>query len=225
LIGVILAGGTGSRLFPVTVSVNKHLLNVYFQPLIHYPLMNLMSAGIKKIIIVTNSSDITAFDQLLGDGSNFGISITYTSQKFPGGLPHAIYSAKRYLVNKSAVVILGDTYFEPNYFKEIFDNACRQFNNLGAHILLSQVRDGHKYGTVTLKNNQIIEMIEKPRNKNLLNKYLAMSGLYIFDKTLLNFIKELTPSNRGELEMVDLLEMYRRKNQLHFTILKKKFKF
>lgn len=222
MIGVILAGGKGTRLFPLTTYINKHLLNVNFQPLIHYPLMDLMAAGFKDLVIITNPNDLEVFSKLLGNGKNLGIKISYISQKSPGGLPHAIYSAKRYLLNRSFVVILGDIFFDQNNFKLFLNKSLKNFKNKGSHIFLSKVKDGRDYGTVKIKNNKIIGMIEKPLRKKLFGLDLAINGVYIFDDKALNYIAKLSPSERGELEMVDLLEIYNSNNQLTFSVLSNK---
>ena len=222
MVGVILAGGKGSRLFPLTTNINKHLLNVYFQPLIHYPLMDLMAAGFKDLVIITNPIDLESFSRLLGDGKNLGIKISYVLQKSPGGLPHAIFSAKRYLLNKSFVVILGDVFFEHNNFNLFLNKSLKNFKNKGSHIFLSKVKDGRDYGTIKIKNKKIVKMIEKPLHKKFFGSDLAMNGVYIFDDKVLNYISKLSPSKRGELEMIDLLEIYNSKNQLTFSVLSNK---
>lgn len=222
MIGVILAGGKGTRLFPLTTYINKHLLNVNFQPLIHYPLMDLMAAGFKDLVIITNPNDLEVFSKLLGNGKNLGIKISYISQKSPGGLPHAIYSAKRYLLNRSFVVILGDIFFDQNNFKLFLNKSLKNFKNKGSHIFLSKVKDGRDCGIVKIKNNKIIGMIEKPLRKKLFGLDLAMNGVYIFDNKALKYITKLSPSERGELEMVDLLEIYNSNDQLTFSVLSNK---
>jgi len=222
MIGVILAGGKGTRLFPLTTYINKHLLNVNFQPLIHYPLMDLMAAGFKDLVIITNPNDLEVFSKLLGNGKNLGIKISYISQKSPGGLPHAIFSAKRYLLNRSFVVILGDIFFDQNNFKLFLNKSLKNFKNKGSHIFLSKVKDGRDYGIVKIKNNKIIGMIEKPLRKKLFGLDLAMNGVYIFDDKALKYITKLSPSERGELEMVDLLEIYNSNDQLTFSVLSNK---
>lgn len=187
--------------------------------------MNLMSAGIREIVIVVNKSDHKSFYKQLGDGGDLGMNISYAFQLKAGGLPHAIYSAKKFLFDRNSIVILGDTYFEPKYFKNIFESNLGNVSNFGAHILLSKVYDGRKYGTVRIENKKIIELIEKPLHKSLLKKDVIMNGLYIFDINLISYIEKLVPSKRGELEMVDLLECYRKSDKLDFTILSKKFRF
>lgn len=222
MVGVILAGGKGSRLFPLTTNINKHLLNVYFQPLIHYPLMNLMAAGIKDIVIISNPTDLDSFFRILGNGKNLGIKISYIEQKSPGGLPHAIFSAQRYLLSKSFVVILGDVFFENNNFNKFLNKSLNDFNNEGSHIFLSKVKDSRDYGTIRIKNGIIVKMTEKPLHKKFFGFDLAMNGVYIFDYKVFNYISKLSPSKRGELEMVDLLEIYNTKNQLTFSVLSNK---
>lgn len=219
MVGLILAGGTGSRLFPFTLYVNKHLINVCFQPLINYPLMNLLNSGLKEFIIVINPNDLNSFSKLLGDGGKIGIKITFVIQETPGGLPHAILAAKNHLLNKKFVVILGDIFFDLNFFSLYLNKSIRILKEKGSHIFLSRVKDGRNYGTVEIKHNKIIKMTEKPLKKKLFKFDLAMSGVYFFDDKIFNNIYALSPSNRGELEMVDLLQIYNQDNKLTFSIL------
>lgn len=215
---VILAGGTGSRLFPLTLNTNKHLLNAYFQPIINYPLMSLMAAGYNEVIFVSNPGDLDSFRYLFGDGSQLGMKFDYAPQKTAGGLPHAIASVRKYIRNEPFAVILGDTYFQANEFKKIISNNNKKSLNLGSIILLVKVSDGRSYGVAKMRNRRIVELVEKPSSKTFGSKDLAMGGFYIFDQNVFDYIDLLSPSGRGELEMVDLLTSYLSKNYLNYLI-------
>jgi glucose-1-phosphate thymidylyltransferase len=215
---MILAGGTGSRLFPLTLNTNKHLLNAYFQPIINYPLMSLMAAGYNEIIFVSNPRDLGSFRQLFGDGSQLGMKFDYAPQKTAGGLPHAIASAKKYVRNEPFAVMLGDTYFQANEFKKIILSANKKALNRGCTILLVKVSDGRSYGVAKMRNRKIVELVEKPSSKTFGRKDFAMGGFYIFDQNVFDYIELLSPSRRGELEMVDLLTSYFAQNYLRHLI-------
>ncbi len=215
---VILAGGTGSRLFPLTLNTNKHLLNAYFQPIINYPLMSLMAAGYNEVIFVSNPGDLCSFRHLFGDGSQLGMKFDYAPQKIAGGLPHAIASVRKYIRNEPFAVMLGDTYFQANEFKKIILNDNKKALNLGSTILLVKVPDGRSYGVVKIRNRKILELVEKPNSKIFGRKDFAMGGFYIFDQNVFDYIDLLSPSKRGELEMVDLLTSYLSQNYLNHLI-------
>jgi glucose-1-phosphate thymidylyltransferase len=215
---VVLAGGTGSRLFPLTLNTNKHLLNAYFQPIINYPLMSLMAAGYNEVVFVLNPGDLDSFRHLFGDGSQLGMKFDYAPQKTAGGLPHAIASARKYIRNEPFAVILGDIYFQANEFKKIILNDDKKALNLGSTILLVKVSDGRSYGVAKMRNHRIVELVEKPSSKIFGRKDLAMGGFYIFDQNVFDYIDLLSPSERGELEMVDLLTSYLSQNYLNYLV-------
>lgn len=215
---VILAGGKGSRLFPLTLNTNKHLLNAYFQPIINYPLISLMAAGFNEIIFVSNPEDLDSFRRLFGDGSKLGMKFNYAPQETSGGLPHAIASVRKYINNESFAVILGDTYFEATEFKKIILDANKNLRNIGSTILLVKVSDGRSYGVAKISERKIIKLVEKPSSTRFGRKDFAMGGFYIFDQRVFDYIKLISPSERGELEMVDLLTIYLSQNYLEHVV-------
>ena len=202
--GLLLAGGRGTRLSPVTSAVSKHLLPVFDKPLIYYSLSNLMLAGAREIGIVCNPSDIGEFNRLLGDGSNLGISLTYISQESAGGIPHAIASASQWISSSALLVGLGDNIYFGSGLSQLFENISGQVD--GAAVLLKDVHDPHRFGVAELDgSSRVIGIEEKPSNPR---SNLAVTGMYFLDSTALTRISALTPSSRGELEMADLLSNY-----------------
>ena len=201
--GIILAGGTGSRLSPLTKVINKQLLPLYDKPLIFYPLSILMLAGIKDILIITNPNEDINFKKILGNGSNFGIKIEYLEQQKPNGLPEAFIIGEKFINKQSVALILGDNFF----YGQGFTNRLKQETKVksGSTIFTYKVNNPQDYGIVEIKNNKIINIKEKPKNSK---SDLAITGLYFFDKNVVNFSKELKPSKRKELEIVDLIKKY-----------------
>jgi len=212
--GIILAGGKGSRLSPLTKIINKQLLPLYDKPLIFYPLSVLMLAGIRDILIITNPNEEINFEKILGNGSMFGIKITYINQNKPNGLPEAFIIGEKFINNQDVVLILGDNFFYGQGFtKKLIQQTLK---NKGATIFLYQVNNPQDYGIVEIKNKKIISIKEKPKFSN---SKLAITGLYFFDKKVINFSKKLKPSKRGELEMVDLFKKYLKINKLNVNLL------
>ena len=212
--GIILAGGKGSRLSPLTKIINKQLLPLYDKPLIFYPLSVLMLAGIKDILIITNPNEEINFQKILGNGSMFGIKITYIKQDKPNGLPEAFIIGEKFINNQDVALILGDNFFYGQGFtKKIIQQTHR---NKGATIFLYQVNNPQDYGIVEIKGKKIISIKEKPKSSN---SKLAITGLYFFDKKVVSFSKKLNPSKRGELEMVDLFRKYLKINKLNVNLL------
>jgi len=212
--GIILAGGKGSRLSPLTKIINKQLLPLYDKPLIFYPLSVLMLAGIRDILIITNPNEEINFEKILGNGSMFGIKITYINQDKPNGLPEAFIIGEKFINNQDVALILGDNFF---YGQGFTKKLIKQMDkNKGASIFLYQVNNPQDYGIVEIKNKKIISIKEKPKFSN---SKLAITGLYFFDKKVINFSKKLKPSKRGELEMVDLFKKYLKINKLNFNLL------
>ena len=206
--GIILAGGKGTRLSPLTKITNKQLLPLYDKPLIFYPLSILMLAGIRNVLIITNPNEDENFRKILGDGSNFGIKIQYLEQNKPNGLPEAFIIGEKFIKNNSVALVLGDNFFYGQGFTKILKEKTR--SDFGATIFTYQVNNPQDYGIVELKNNKIVSIKEKPK-KTISN--LAITGLYFFDKNVVNLAKKLKPSKRKELEIVDLLKAYlKRKN-------------
>jgi glucose-1-phosphate thymidylyltransferase len=209
--GIVLAGGTGTRLGPLTKSVSKQLLTVFDKPLVYYPIATLMQAGIKEILIITTLQDQDSFITLLGDGSQFGVSIQYEVQEKPGGLAEAFIVGKDFIKNDGVVLILGD-----NLFSGI-DDQDLDFGKIvnGARIFTYAVSNPEAYGVLSLDENgnieSIIEKPEKPKSN------LAVTGLYYFDSSVVTRAQTLSPSSRGELEIVDLIKLYLAEKTLQVT--------
>ena len=207
--GIILAGGHGTRLSPLTKVINKQLLPLYDKPIIFYPLSVLMLAGIKDILIITNPHEYKNFKKILGNGSNFGIKIQYIEQKKPNGLPEAFIIGEEFIKNKSVALILGDNFFYGQDFTKNFSKSLELKE--GATIFTYQVSNPQNYGVVEFKNKKIKSITEKPKKTN---SNLAITGIYLFDKNVINFSKQLKPSKRKELEIVDLVKKYLKRKKL-----------
>lgn len=222
--GIILAAGTGSRLFPLTVAVNKHLLNVYDKPMIYYPLGTLINLGIRNIRIVINERDFNNFSDLLGDGSKFGIKISFSFQKKPNGISAALETCKSFLnKNENFTLILGDNIFygveiSKNYLKK--NNYFPNKNKNQIYTFCYNVNDPEKYGIAEIKNNKIKKIIEKPKKTK---SNLAVTGLYFMNSKAFDEIKKLKKSSRGEYEITDLLKIYIKKNKCKFYRFKRGF--
>jgi glucose-1-phosphate thymidylyltransferase len=207
--GIILAGGTGSRLSPLTKIINKQLLPLYDKPLIFYPLSILMLAGIRDILIITNPNEDINFKKILGDGSNFGIKIQYLTQNKPNGLPEAFIIGEKFINKKNVALILGDNFF----YGQGFTRRLKQKTKIksGSTIFTYQVNNPEDYGIVEMKKDKILNIREKPKNSK---SNLAITGLYFFDHNVVNISKKLKPSKRKELEIVDLLKEYLKRKKL-----------
>ncbi len=208
--GIVLAGGYGTRMSPLTKAVNKQLLPIYDKPLIYYPLSILMLAKIKDILIIVNKSQLTQFKKILPEGKNLGIKITYAEQKYPRGLPEAFIIGKKFIGSNNVAMILGDNFFYgQNLTKKLKE--CTKLKT-GAKIFIHPVSDPSHYGVVKInQKNKILKIIEKPK-KHLSN--LAITGLYFFDNNVIKYASNLKPSKRNEIEIVDLLKKYNNKNKL-----------
>ena len=207
---IILAGGKGTRLSPLTKVLNKQLLPLYDKPLIFYPLSVLMLAGIKEILIITNKGETNLFKKILGNGENLGIKIFYKEQKKPNGLPEAFIIGEKFIKNQSIALILGDNFFYGQGFTNRIKEKIRE--NRGATIFTYIVNNPKDYGIIELdKNNKIKNILEKPKKTK---SRLAITGFYLFDKNVINFSKKLKPSKRKELEIVDLIKKYFKKKTL-----------
>ena len=208
--GIILAGGSGTRLSPLTKAVNKQLLPIHDKPMIFYPLSVMMLANIRNILIIVNPGQIENFKNLLGDGSRFGVKINYKIQLKPKGLPDAFNLGKKFIGNDSVALILGDNFFYgQNLTKNLINNSKLED---GARVLLHQVLNPELFGVAKLNNQKkIIYIKEKP--KKFVSNY-AITGLYFFDRNVVKYSKKLKPSKRGELEITDLLNMYRKKKKI-----------
>ena len=213
--GIILAGGTGSRMSPVTKAVNKQLLPLYDKPLFFYPLSVLMLAKIKDILIIVNKGQINQFKKVLPNGKNLGIKISYAEQEKPKGLPDAFIVGQEFIGKSSVALILGDNFFfGQSLTKKLID--CTKLSR-GAKVLLHPVKNPSLYGVATINNKKkIINLAEKPKTTK---SNLAVTGLYFFDNKVINFSKSLKPSKRKEIEIIDLLKKYKKNNQLNAEII------
>ena len=207
--GIILAGGTGSRMSPLTKAVNKQLLPIYDKPLFFYPLSVLMLSGIKDILIIVNKGQLNQFKKILPNGNNLGIKISYAEQKTPRGLPD------EFIGKDNVALILGDNFF----YSESLTIKLKKCIKLakGASVILHAVNNPSLYGVANInKNNKIVKIVEKPKKTS---SNLAVTGLYFFDNSVINYSEKLKPSKRKELEMVDILNKYRKKNKLNAEFL------
>lgn len=213
--GIILAGGLGSRLSPLTRITNKHLLPVFDKPMIYYPLQTLVNAGIRDILIVTGGNNAGDFLRLLGNGKkDFGLDhINYTYQEGEGGIAAALSLAEFFADQEPICVVLGDNIIEKN-----INNAVKEFKKQksGAKILLKEVPDPERFGVVRLEGDKVVEILEKPKNPP---SSLAVVGIYMFDNTVFEIIKTLKPSGRGELEITDVNNAYIKRGTMTFEIL------
>ena len=212
--GVILAGGLGSRLQPCTLVTNKHLLPVYDKPMIYYPIQTLMNAGIKDILIVTGGQFAGDFLKLLGNGKNFGLKhLNYTYQEGEGGIADALSLAEYWAEGESICVILGDNIIEGN-IAHAADSYRKQ--EKGAKILLQEVDDARRFGVAEIENGKVVRIVEKPKEPK---SKLAVTGIYFYDNTVFDFIKGLSPSDRGELEITDVNNLYLKQGTLTHDVL------
>lgn len=213
--GIILAGGEGSRLYPLTKITNKHLLPVYNKPMIHYPLRTLINSGVKDILIVSGVGHAGHFLNLLGSGKELGANLTYEIQDEARGIGHALGLAENFADRERCVVILGD-----NIFQEDIAPHIKKFEKLkeGAMIFLKEVNQeqAKRFGIAVVKNNKVIYVEEKPKNPR---SNLAMTGLYMFDKNIFKILKGLKPSWRNEIEITDAIKAYLNNGRLHYSII------
>jgi len=208
--GIILAGGIGTRMSPITKAVNKQLLPIYDKPLIFYPLSILMLSKIKDILIIVNKGQLNQFKKILPNGKNLGIKITYIEQDYPRGLPDAFILGEKFINKQNVALILGDNFFYGQSLTKRLQE-CVKLKS-GAIVLLHPVRNPSLYGIASInKKNKIVKIIEKPK-KHFSN--LAITGLYFFDNNVINYSKNLKPSKRKEIEIVDLLNKYKHKKKL-----------
>lgn len=208
--GIILAGGTGSRLYPLTKVTNKHLLPVYDKPMICYPLNTLIDAGINDILIVSGRGHVGHFLELLGSGSEWGVRLSYEIQEGAGGIAQALGLAERWAGSDAVTVILGD-----NIFEDSVKAAVQSFTG-GARVFLKEVPDARRFGVAEVSGNRIVGIEEKPLNPKT---RLAVTGLYMYDYGVFRIIKGLKPSGRGELEITDVNNAYIQKDAMTFSLL------
>jgi glucose-1-phosphate thymidylyltransferase len=212
--GVILAGGLGTRLHPLTKVTNKHLLPVYDKPMIYYPIQTLINAGIQDILIVTGGNNAGDFLKLLGNGKEFGLKhINYTYQEGEGGIAEALRLAEFFASGEKICVVLGDNIIEKN-IRRAAENFRKQ--RAGAKILLKEVPDPQRFGVPELRGDRIVQIEEKPKNPR--SRY-AVIGIYLFDQEVFDIIKTLRPSDRGELEITDVNNRYIEKGEMTWDIL------
>jgi len=208
--GVILAGGTGSRLYPLTKVTNKHLLPVYDKPMIFYPIQTLVNAGIKEIMVVSGRGHAGHFLELLGSGADLGVKFTYEIQEEAGGIAQALSLAESFADEEDVAVILGDNIFQDNIKQDVSN-----FTG-GAKIFLKTVPDAHRFGVAELKGNKVIGIEEKPREPK---SNFAVTGLYIYSNSVFKIIKTLKPSARGELEITDVNNYFVNNGTMEYRIL------
>ena len=207
--GIILAGGMGTRMSPITKAVNKQLLPIYDKPLIFYPLSILMLAKIKNILIIVNKGQLGQYKKIIPDGKRFGIKISFLEQDKPKGLPDAFLLGENFIKKDNVAMILGDNFFYGQSLSKMLNN-CTKIKN-GAKVVLHRVINPENFGVAVVKGKKIISIKEKPK-KFISN--LAITGLYFLDNTVVKFAKQLKPSKRNELEIVDLLNKYKKQNKL-----------
>tara|TARA_B100000242_G_scaffold202533_1_gene146730 strand:- start:11284 stop:12153 length:870 start_codon:yes stop_codon:yes gene_type:complete len=208
--GIILSGGLGTRMSPLTKAVNKQLLPIYDKPLIYYPLSILLLSKIKNILIIVNKGQVDQYKKLLPDGKRLGIKIEYKEQAYPKGLPDAFILGEKFIGKDNVALILGDNFFYGQNLTKTLIECCNL--KKGAKILLHKVSKPEQYGVAKIdRNKKVIKIQEKPK-KNISD--LAITGLYFFDNKVINYSKKLKPSKRGEIEITDLLNIYRTKKLL-----------
>ena len=207
--GIVLAGGLGSRLYPLTKVTNKHLLPIYNKPMIYYPIQTLVDAGIKDIMIVTGGNSAGDFLRLLGNGKEFGLShLSYTYQEGEGGIAAALSLAEHFGGEDKVVIILGDNIIEGSIRKEV---ECFDRQEKGARLLLKEVEHPERFGVAEIKDGSIVRIIEKPEHPPT---GFVVVGIYMYDKQVFDIIKTLKPSGRGELEITDVNNAYLKKEEL-----------
>ena len=219
--GIILAGGAGTRLYPLTMVTSKQLLPVYDKPMVYYPLSTLMLAGIKDILLISTPSDLPNFERLLGDGSQFGINLTYKEQPSPDGLAQAFLIGEEFIAGDSCAMVLGDNIFYGNGFSRILRQAVEDAERGQASIFGYYVNDPERFGIVEFDDNgKVISVEEKPTDPK--SNY-CITGLYFYDNRVVDLAKKVRPSDRGELEITDLNRLYLEDGSLNVELLGRGF--
>ncbi|WP_138430320.1 sugar phosphate nucleotidyltransferase [Fodinibius saliphilus] len=209
--GIILAGGTGSRLYPLTKVTNKHLLPIGNKPMIYYPIEKLIAAGIDEILIVTGTEHMGDVVNLLGSGKDFGCRFTYKVQDEAGGIAQALGLAENFVGDDSMTVILGD-----NIFQTSLEEAVNAYPGIGAQIMLKEVEDPERFGVAEVDNDRIVSIEEKPDQPK---SNLAVTGMYMYDAKVFDYIRTLEPSDRGELEITDVNNHYVAEDAMRFSVM------
>lgn len=217
--GIVLAGGSGTRLFPITVGLSKQMLPVYDKPMIYYPISVLMSAGIRDILIISTPLDMAGYKRMLGDGSQFGINLEYEVQEKPEGLAQAFLIGEGFIGAKSVALVLGDNIFHGQTFTENLVKVTE--NNIGATVFGYHVNNPESFGVVEFDENGLVLSIEEKPKKPRSN--YAVTGLYFYDNDVINIAKSLKPSNRGELEITDVNNIYLKNKKLDVELLGRGF--